>query len=266
MHTLEQEMLIIKGRLKGLQEKLKISHNENDVEGKLRVNKYSGRVKYYHITQPGDKSGKYIPKGEVEFARKLAQKDYDQKVLQVVEQKLKCIDQFVEKWSKDTIDEVYYKLHPEKQKMVVPVIETDDQFVEMWKSVQYKGKGFREDSPEIYTSNGERVRSKSEMIIADLLAKEKIPYRYECPLELERFGIVYPDFTVLDVNRRKEIYWEHLGMMDDSSYVEKALKKIEAYKRSGLFPGDGLILTQETKGFPLDQRSILRDIRHYFLK
>lgn len=52
------------------------------------------------------------------------------------------------------------------------------------------------------------MRSKSEVIIADLLNKEGIPYRYEFPLYLKEFNTVYPDFTILNVRKRKEIYWE----------------------------------------------------------
>ena len=38
-----------------------------------------------------------------------------------------------------------------------------------------------------------------------------IPYKYECPLQLSNGMIIYPDFTVLDVKRRKVWYWEHRG-------------------------------------------------------
>jgi len=71
-------------------------------------------------------------------------------------------------------------------------------------------------APELYTAKGERVRSKSEIIIADSLMRAGVPYRYEFPIILNGYGKIYPDFTVLNVGLRKELYWEHLGMMDDS--------------------------------------------------
>ena len=98
-----------------------------------------------------------------------------------------------------------------------------------WCSKEYEGLPFKEDSPELYTDRGERVRSKSEVIIANLMAKENIPYKYECPLYLNGFGTVHPDFTALNVRERKEYYWEHLGMMEDPEYSEKAVRKISAY-------------------------------------
>ncbi|MFQ9213592.1 MAG: hypothetical protein ACLR4C_08105 [Eubacterium ventriosum] len=42
---------------------------------------------------------------------------------------------------------------------------------------------------------------------------------------------------MLNRKTRKEIYWEHLGMMDDADYVEKAIKKIELYEKMGYFKG-----------------------------
>ncbi|MBR5228627.1 MAG: hypothetical protein IKV96_02180 [Firmicutes bacterium] len=267
MGTLEHELFNKKRELGELIIKLKHDvEKHRDVDGRLRINCSGNRVQYYHITQRGDKSGKYITKDNIAFARQLAQKDYDQKALKIVERKMKCIDDFLSIWQKEYLVDIYENLHEEKRKMITPVIETDEMFVERWESIEYEGKAFREDAPELYTSRGERVRSKSEIIIADLLAKANIPYKYECPLELNGLGIVYPDFTVLDVSRRRELYWEHLGMMDDPDYVGKALKKIEYYKRNGIFPGDKLIITQETRGFPIDQRSILREIQHHIIK
>ena len=66
----------------------------------------------------------------------------------------------------------------------------------------YQGKGFgEEDNTEYYTYKGERVRSKSEMIIANELFRNNIPYKYELPIELENWNkkvTIYPDFTVLN--------------------------------------------------------------------
>ena len=129
--------------------------------------------------------------------------------------------------------------------------------------VKYRGKEFYEGVPEFYTTKGERVRSKSELIIADLLEKEGVPYRYEYPIYLKGLGKIYPDFTVLNVRKRKTIYWEHLGMMDDSEYVDRALKKIATYEQNGIFPGENLVLTYETRTNPINQKMVMLMIQHY---
>ena len=96
-----------------------------------------------------------------------------------------------------------------------------------------------------------------------MLSKEGIPYRYEYPIYLRGVGRIYPDFTVLRVQTRQEVFWEHLGMMDDPVYLENAIKKIVAYEQNGIFPGDNLILTYETKKNVINQRLIKSMIEHY---
>jgi len=110
---------------------------------------------------------------------------------------------------------------------------------------------------------GEQVRSKSEVIIADALNRMKIPYRYEYPLYLQKTGTIYPDFTVLNVKLRKEMYWEHLGMLDDSMYAENVVQKLTSYEQNEIFPGEKLILTFETKQQPLNQKLIMQLILRY---
>ena len=112
---------------------------------------------------------------------------------------------------------------------------------------------------------GERVRSKSEVIIADMLSKEGIPYRYEYPLYIKGFGKIYPDFTVLNIKKREELLWEHFGMMDDAEYAEAAIRKIATYEQNGIYPGEKLILTYETRKNPINQRVINGLIEHFLV-
>lgn len=61
-----------------------------------------------------------------------------------------------------------------------------EEFIKNWEKKEYEGKSFFMGCPEYYTTKGERVRSKSEVIIADSLYRANVPYRYEYPLYLER--------------------------------------------------------------------------------
>ena len=236
---------------------------ETAPDGSLRVCSHKNRTQYYHRTDPKDFNGVYIKEKDHSIAKGLAQKDYDKKVLCAAEKELKAIQKYFSSCPTTYPEEIYETLHKERQRLINPVLETDEQFIHKWESVEYQGKGFFEDSPEFYTTKKERVRSKSELIIADLLIKEEIPYRYEFPLLLKGYGRIYPDFTVLNIRERKEMYWEHLGMMDEPGYVEKALQKIELYERNEIFVGGNLILTFETRKRPISQKQITRMIQHY---
>ena len=118
--------------------------------------------------------------------------------------------------------------------------------------MEYKGRLFLDDAVSFLTEKGERVRSKSEKIIADKLYAMEIPYRYEYPLELKGERVIYPDFTLLDVANRREIYLEHLGLMDNADYCNKTILKLQSLARHGIFLGKNLLLTFETKQNPLN--------------
>ena len=96
------------------------------------------------------------------------------------------------------LTEVYEKCHSERRKLIIPRFISDEEYAEKWQNVKYKGKEFAEGVVEIYTVKGERVRSKSEKILADLFERKNIPYRYEYPLKLSDNKIIYPDFTILN--------------------------------------------------------------------
>ena len=184
-------------------------------------------------------------------------------LLETALKELKCLEYLTKKYPEQTCEEVFERLNEERKKYVVPLEVPEDIFVEEWENEQYVRKGFDEGFPEYYTQRGERVRSKSEILIANALYMHGIPYKYEQSLYLKGYGTIHPDFTILNVRSRKEIYWEHLGKMDDAEYVEDNLRKIEAYEKNGCFLGDKLILSYETFKRPLNSRAIERMILKY---
>lgn len=198
----------------------------------------------------------------------MCQKSYDEKILGAARKELQKLisfrDDYIHTIKGKRCEEIFVKLSDERKKHVHPVAWSDEEYVRQWLKTEYKRKGFRENAPEYYTDTGERVRSKSEVLIAHALIKHGVPYRYECPVLLKGYGDVYPDFTVLNVRARKELYFEHFGMMDDADYSKKALQKILLYEKNGIFPGDKLVLTHETSENPLDIRLLDRIIEHYF--
>ncbi len=232
-------------------------------EGSLRICSRDKKVHYYQRNNPKDFNGTYIREKDAELARQLAQKDYDWKVLRSIEKELEAIKKYTLECPAVSAEEIYEKMRRERQRLIHPIRETEEQYIARWQSIVYQGKEIGEDTPEIYTSKGERVRSKSEVIIADILHTEGIPYRYECPLQLRGGRIFHPDFTVLNVKKRKEIYWEHLGMMDDGNYVENALQKIALYEQNSIVAGDNLILTYETKKIPINPQMVRLKIEQY---
>ncbi|MBR3003529.1 MAG: hypothetical protein IKH67_00485 [Lachnospiraceae bacterium] len=147
--------------------------------------------------------------------------------------------------------------------MVVPEIITDEEYARKWLEQKYERRQFADGAPEFYTGKGDRVRSKSEIVIADMLDRLQYPYFYEMPLYLQDGVMLHPDFTTLNVRKRKVIYLEHLGMMDDEEYLINAFKRIAVYERNGIYLGDRLIVTYETSGQPLNTRAVEKKLRFY---
>ena len=94
----------------------------------------------------------------------------------------------------------------ERQKLIDPVEPTWEQRVEQWNAIEYQRKEFEEGMAVILTQKGERVRSKSEKILADYFYQNGIPYKYEMPLYLKGFGVIHPDFTFLFQGELKKKY------------------------------------------------------------
>lgn len=182
-------------------------------EGNLRLSKCQNYLQYYHCTDK-KKKGTYIRKENMDFIQKLAQKSYDEQVLRLAQKRFSQIKRMMKDYDDDEITNLYYKEHIERQKLVQPVEPTWEQRVQEWKNREYKGKDFQEGTPVILTEKGERVRSKSEKIMADYFFRHGIEYKYECPIYLRGMGTVYPDFTFLSRKTGQEVYWEHNGKMD----------------------------------------------------
>lgn len=224
--------------------------------GFLRLSKSGGYVQYYHCKKGGRRNGEYIPKEKIEFAKQLAQKTYNKKVLNIVSKRLNQLESILKDYKNNEIELIYLKEQPDRRKLIEPVEIPYQQQLEEWVKEPYAGIPFRSDATVITTNNGMRVRSKSEKIMADYFDSVGLKYKYECPLELKPYGIVYPDFTFLSPKTGKEIYWEHEGMMDNPEYARTAVMKIKSYESNGIFPGENLILTFETATSVIDMELV----------
>lgn len=244
-------------------------------EGSLKIRMNRGKVRYFHFMGNSsdvkndsriNKTGaceRYLSLKEKDFISALAQKAYDTKILNCIEQELKAIERYLNTCPKVMPEDWYKELHSERQKMIVPIAPDWERLRADWLSLQYEGKGFDERIPEIYTDKGERVRSKSELLIANELYRADVAYRYEYPVYIKGFGTIYPDFMILSEKKQKEICWEHFGRMDDPEYAQKAIQKIAAYEENGYVIGENLVVTFETKQTILTTRKIQTVIERY---
>ncbi len=237
---------------------------ENAPEGRLRISNNNGYIKYYIVLPDEKSSGRYIARSDIALAEKLAQKDYDERVLKAAEQELKAWLLLADRFPSHPVEEVFDLLSPLRQTLVSPIRQSDEEYRKQWEAVTYEPGWFKTGDPVYITDRGERVRSKSEQLIANLLNRLGIPYRYEYPLELNVDGVTRtwrPDFMVLDVKRRREFFIEHFGRLDDANYARNAFDKMRIYEENGLYEGHGIYYFFEADGAPPDMRYIEAKLR-----
>lgn len=237
---------------------------ENAPEGSLRCVKYGNSWHYFYRKNGDAGNGLYLSKDQQKLIEKLAQKKYAKQLQKKSKAELSCIDELIRQYDDGNVDEVYSRLSGGLTDAIVPVVVPDDKFIESWLNADYPANDYYDEVKTYKSLKGDRMRSKSEVIIADTLVKNDIPYLYEKPLKLNDGSTMLPDFTLLDMKTRQEIFWEHLGMMDDAIYSEHATEKIQKYMKNGIFPSDRLILTFESRKNKLDIVNIERMILSRF--
>lgn len=252
---------LLEKRLKQLEETLSnIKQKTNfQLNDHVRIHQKGKYVEYYKLCKERTNYGNYILLKDTKAAVLLAQNDYNKKAIKLLQKEINAIKIYFIRTKAAALQKLYTKMTPARQKLITPVTLTDKQYIELWLAVSWQGHAFTEDTPEFYTSTGIRVRSKSEVLIADALTRHNIPFRYEYPLQLKRSYDnipvnLNPDFMCLNVRTRQEFYWEHFGLMDDPDYAKKAAAKLRLYAENNILSGHNLIFTMETQTEPLSTR------------
>lgn len=221
---------------------------KNSPEGYLKWKKKKGTFQYYF-------NGKYLRKENRELAEKIAYRDYCKALLQPINEEIYAMEMLMKIYANDRLADVYRNLKLGRKVLVCPLFTPIEDIIREFNEISYEGKPFDEqDVTEYYTMKNERVRSKSEKIIADELYMQEIPYHYELPIQLENRGrivTVYPDFTALNKRTGQKWIVEHLGMMDKEAYYESTMYKLDLYERNGWLQGRNLILLHESSAAPL---------------
>lgn len=133
-----------------------------------------------------------------------------------------------------------------------------------------------EENLRFVMKDGQRRRSKSEVIISMMLDAYQIPYVYEpkifwpegMPPEAELFkaengipNMVVPDFGFQMPDGRWK-YWEHLGLLGDWGYMVRWMKKMGFYHWSGITPGENLIITADNRSGSISQEALAEMIEY----
>ena len=225
------------------------------VQGTL-VSKKVGRNTYHdhQIWKDGKRKRRYVRVKQVEeLRREIDCRQHQERMLKklkrYLEQLRKCLRHFLQK--AETVIE-----GGEAEFREALLEERKKEGDRMAAAQRPYGSGYR-----YRTLRGEYVRSKSEMLIADLLYALGVPYEYEPRIVLGGREVM-GDFWVKSRLNGKEYYWEHYGMLDKEEYAERAAEKQREYWKAGYRLGKSLIETYED-GSGLDMQEIQNMLRVY---
>ena len=275
---------------RSVKEQLGILH---DLMGIAREDAKKKPKKHLVVTNKGTRSEwylvqehqkrEYLPKKNRELAVRLARNEYAADFLKTagaLQKQLKQLDARGETRSSSfmyhALADVYEKLSDGRKELVEPYVVSDEVFLKNWLEEPYQKKSYDElklrlenegkQLTEIVSEKGDIVHSKSEKMIADKLLALGIPYRYECQLNLGKRTEIYPDFTILDIRERREVYFEHLGMMDSTQYTNDMAWRLNQYFTNGYCLGQDLIFTAESDKHVLDTKVLEMILRERFLE
>ncbi len=236
----------------------------NDLpDDKIITSKSNGCDQYYWYEKETHKR-RYVKKNEYKTLRKIAQRDYQIEINKKLYMLKNELERFLEHYDIEKINFVYSRMAEARKKLITPLVEPDDLFVQRWLDDEYESMPINDDTG-YYSNNAVRVRSKSELIIANQLEIYGIPYKYEKTLILSGNKRVRPDFICLNIHRREEFVWEHLGMMDNGAYASNNVIKINSYQQNGYLPGKNLILSFETSTKTLSSIIVNQIIENYLI-
>ena len=236
-------------------------------EEDLYTRKMSNSIRYMKHN-PGTGETQYLKKEKADEVRALEEKNYWIKLERTAKEELKTLNK-VEKILEKTGDweRVFFDIPMEKRHLIKPYeakpIEVSEEQKDRWRmlAIRYGNRNRKYLPKNSTTLNGEHVKSKSEIIIADRLKVAGVPYSYEYETVVANeysgaFEKWYPDFKVLNTRTGKEYYWEHLGMVDKADYFATGMFKLDVFAANDIIVGDNLIVTMETAETPMNTEYI----------
>lgn len=231
---------------------------------KLMYSRKNNAIQYYYRDPAG--SAHYLQKKDDEKITALANAYYINKSLPKLKKNLTAAKKFLATHSGTEERDIFNSMPDELQQRNSNLFLYKKAYIYKWQHREYTRNLYKQEGLIHDTIRGEKVRSKSEAMIANALYNYDMPYLIETPLRLKSGKIIFPDFLILNPSTLEEVYWEHFGMMGDSVYAAEACKRIGILDSEGIKINNNLICTFETADAPLSSALIESNIKQCFFK
>lgn len=242
---------------------------ETAPEGTLKYQTRDG-VTYYYLQKKNPETKKwektYLKKSQSNLIKQLARKSYLQKAKRVLEEQVFALTYFASIYDETALEQIYEDLPSERKQLITPIVYSIKEKMKEWNDEKYEPYDAYSEYKIYETDRGEMVRSKSEVIIANLLYQNRkdLDYKYERPLTLKdksnKEVIIHPDFTIINKRTGNIYYYEHVGKLDEVRYATDFVKKMELYTINNIMPGKELLVTYEAAGAPLSVSCVRKNL------
>lgn len=227
--------------------------------GKLKVQKKDSGFYYTVIT---NNSAKYVGRENNEV-RAIKERNFYERYLSLLEKDISVLTRCYDS---------YNDIDPAKLESI---------FSNAYQGIPdscYKSLGFIPPSERTQSTNinnmyedhlihssllGIKMRSKSEISIASLYKTLGYEVIYEKKLLLPDGDELYPDFSIVVDEGTKEIYHEHIGMLNDPEYRKRFYRKLDKYLRNGFVPFRDVFFTFDEPDGSIDMESISQIVKFF---
>lgn len=236
-------------------------------EGTLTFRNKNGKVQFVQLINEADEGNirrkrKGITRDSY-LTMQLARKKYLKLSTLLLKNEIKRLSKFIECRVEPSPDNVVAMLSKNWKYVPQTYLFPHKINQQKWAAAEYRRNLKYPEELRHTTSRGLKVRSKSELLIAEKLDAYGIPYRYDQVISNGKH-LFSPDFTIK--TKKGIIYWEHCGKMADLDYRAYNKWKLSQYEAMKIVPWDNLIITYDQSDGEFDMRIIDAEISNKLIE
>jgi hypothetical protein len=217
---------------------------------------------YYYGKRAGQARGKYLGDDANPHVHNIKVLSYSKEALTVVDSDIGLLERLLGNYVAPEFETINRRLSKTYRTPVTgsrSVSNLPEQ-AQLWKEQREAEKSkyppYKPEQLKHPALDGTLMRSKSEVIIANILLLAKIPFVYELPMRIQG-KLILPDFTILSlIDYKSEIIIDHQGMMFVDEYASKHIRSVRTYLQSDLIPNQNLFFTFDNANETLDPRQL----------
>jgi len=227
-------------------------------------------ITYYDVTRKGSKKKTYLGNERHEQVLGVKRYRYARKALKILDDDIELLDTLLSNYVQPDYNTINNML-PETYRTDLHSAGGSEAVMPQeaieWKrrleGEKAKYPPYKPEQLKHPALDGTMMRSKSEVIIANILILAGIPFVYEVPIFING-NMMLPDFTILSlIDLKSEIIIEHQGMVYVEEYANKFIRSLKLYLQSEWVPNKNLFFTFDNAKEILDPNQVMSILRNH---